>query len=302
MRKSNWLVPIIAILLLAACSVPPPPAPTATPAPTVPPTATPLPTPTPTPTPLPPVPLTITWPPSVAALDEVTIRVELPGLLERDPDARVQAWVVNPDVTQRWEFSMQPLGDGIFVAEEPLQLPLQSPPGDWLLRIFVFTDAAVSGDSMLRFRPEPIPLWELEGLVRPGVTLVLPQFFAGQQTVGDEVSGGWLWSDGDGQLSLWWVPGPAEPLTEDTAQMLAEASRPEQMTATAVPVTVEGVQSLEWNGLPAVAFAERWPEGPAQALVVQGTDRWLYLLRIRALAGDEISPMLHEIQATFRVE
>jgi len=67
-------------------------------------------------------------------------------------------------------------------------------------------------------------------------------------------------------------------------------------------VELLGVEPVEWAGLPAFRFVERWPEGSAEALVVQGPDRWLYLLRVRGLRGETIPPLLWDIQASFRLE
>jgi hypothetical protein len=36
-------------------------------------------------------------------------------------------------------------------------------------------------------------------------------------------------------------------------------------------------------------------------LILQGDDHWLYILRIRALDGSAIPPLLWDIQAGFRV-
>jgi hypothetical protein len=67
-------------------------------------------------------------------------------------------------------------------------------------------------------------------------------------------------------------------------------------------VEVVGVETAEWSGLTGYRFEERWPEGPAETLVLQGPDLWLYLLRVRSLAGPDISPLLRDIQASFTVQ
>ncbi len=289
--------PNVALLLLLASSLPlagcaaapPPPTPTALPLPS------PTPAPTPTPTPLPPIPLSIPWPDEVSALEDIPVRVVLPGLAERDPAAQVWVRVSDPDHRVWWEANLERDDDVTYVAPL-LHLPLEPKPGAWTLTVMVRSAAEVTGERTHRFRPAPVPLRTLSGLVREGVTLSVPQAFTATHAEGDELSGARVWAGGGGEVGLWWAPGPAEPLSLDTARLLAAASRPPS-----VEVETPSVEPVEWDGLAAFSFAERWSEGVAEALVVQGPDHWLYLLRVRAVGQQDIPPLLREIEASFRV-
>lgn len=279
-------------LLVAGCGPQEAPA-TATPLPT----PTPIPTPTPTPTPVPPIPLTIRWPASVSALEEVEVVVELPGLAERDPEALLWVWVTDPLYRLFWYSDLEQAEDGTYVALDLLHLPLETLPGDWQLNLLILCDAAVSGERTMHFCPESVPLQDLSGQVRAGLVLHIPQAFAAARQEGDEVAGGRVWTVAGGAVGLWWVPGPAEPLSQDTAQVMVDATLPDSEAAEVVEV-----EPVEWGELTGFRFTERWSEWPAETLVVQGPDRWLYLLRVRALDGEAIPPLLWAVQASFHLE
>lgn len=190
--------------------------------------------------------------------------------------------------------SLESDGEGGYIAPEPLHLPLVSPPGEWELRVAFQTTATITGERMIRFQPEPVPLRDLAG-VREGVYLPIPQSFSAVRAEGDQLAGWRTWIGAGGEVSLGWTPGPAEPLSQDTALMLVEAARSSGGT-----VELKSVESLRWAGLPAFRFVEQWSEGLAETVVVQGSDRWLYLLRIRMLNGEPIPPLLREIADAFR--
>jgi hypothetical protein len=286
-RARGWA--LLLSLLLAGCG--------STPSPTPSPAPTPTPAPTSTPTPLPPIPLTIHWPEAASALEAVTAQVELPHLEERDPAARVRAVVSDPLRRFWWRSDLEPVGDGFYAASLPLYLPLEPLPGDWRLIVIVSTAAKVSGETMLRFRPAAVPLHDLGDQIPAGVTLHVPQALPVVRAEGDQVAGSLVWAEAGGEVGLWWVPGPDEPLSQDTAQVMVEATYPGDDA-----VEVVNFEPTEWHERPAFHLLERWPEGPAEVLVLQGPDRWLYLLRVRALDGEMISPLLWDIQATLRVE
>jgi len=286
LHRLGWL-----LILLAACR---PALPSPSPSPTLIATALPTPTPHPTPTPLPPVPIAIRWPARVSALEDIVLRVDLPGLAERDPKARVWAQVSDPLYRLWWMSNLEPAEGGTYLAVKPLHLPLKPPPGEWRLRVSLLTTAPVSGERTLRFTPEPVPLRDLSTEVRPGIEIQIPRAFAATWAGGDDVSGGRVWTGAGGEVGLWWIPGPAEPLSEDTARMLVEVTLGEG-------AEVLAAEPVEWAGLPGFRFQERWPQGPGEALVVQGKDHWLVLLRVRALNGEQIPPLLEEIRAGFRV-
>jgi hypothetical protein len=291
------LVLLLLLLLGSGCAARPV-APNATPrpAPAVTPAPIPTPTLTPTATPIPPVPLIIRRPVSLSALEPFDVAVELPGLAERDPGARIWARVVDPLGQTLWEADLERVDGPLYRGPEPVRLPLLPPEGDWWLIVFVRSQAEVSGSRVLSFRPDPVAMHDLSGLVRPGIGLQVPQAFVLRNWMGDATSGGWMWDGGGGRVELWWLPGPAEPLTEDTARMVVEASLPEEES-----VGLPQVEPVEWGGQPGFRFREEWSDGPGEAVVVQGPDRWLYLIRVRAFDGGPISPLLRQVQATFRL-
>jgi hypothetical protein len=229
-------------------------------------------------------------------LEPFDVAVELPGLADRDPNARVWARVVDPQGQVHWEADLQRADGPLYRGPEPVRLPLLPPEGDWWLIIFIRSQTEVSGSRSLSFRPDPVPMHEFRDPIRSTIELQVPQAFVLRDWMGDAVSGGWMWDGGGGRVELWWLPGPAEALTEDTARMVVDATLPEAST-----VEIAQVEAVEWGDQPGFRFGEEWTDGPGDALVVQGPDRWLYLVRVRAFDGADISPLLREIQATFRV-
>jgi hypothetical protein len=68
------------------------------------------------------------------------------------------------------------------------------------------------------------------------------------------------------------------------------------------PPQVTGVEQIEWEGQRAFLFSESWhgPDGgPSEAMVVQGPDFWLYVLRIRGRGGAPIPLILYQVRDTF---
>lgn len=294
-RGTCPILPAVAVLLgllLTGCA-----GSASVPSPTALPPATVAPTPDPTATPIPAVALAVSWPADASALEDITLEVQLPELVERDPDASVRARILDPAGQVWWESDLAAAEGGIYRAVEPLHLPLEPLPGDWRLTVFIDAAVPVNGARTILFRPDPVPLRDLSGQVRPGIGLVVPRPFAVVRYEGDEVAGARVWTRGAAEVGLWWVPGPAERLTQDTAQMLVDATTP-----TDAPVELAAVEAIEWHDLPGFRFRERWTDGPAEALVVQGPDRWLVLLRVRALDGGPVPALLLDIQASFRME
>ncbi len=280
-------------LLAVGCGAPTPsPAPAPTPSPA------PSPTPSPTPTPMPPVPMTIRFPETVSALEGVTVTVELPGLAQRDSGARVWARVFPPGSREPvWESPLEPSEGGMYVSPRPIYFPLEPIPGDWRLFIEVQSDLPIRGGRWFRFWQAPLPFWDLTGQVPGEVSLPVPQPFALIQQVGDRVAGGRVWQRGGERIELWWAPGPAEALTLDTAQMLEESTFPIGET-----VEIPSVEAITRGKRPGFRFYERWSDGPAEALLLQGSSRYLYLLRVRVSGGDALTPLLREIQAAMTVK
>jgi len=303
-----------AVLLVVGCGAPAPsPTPTLTPSPA------PSPTPSPTPTPLPPVPLTIRFPETVSALEGVTVTVELPGLAQRDPQARVWARVFRPSVGDPvwkwepevqgwaqdgppgvymlvWESLLERAGNGAYVSPQPVYFSLEVVPGDWYLFVDIQSPVPARGGRWFRFRQEPVPFWDLAGQVPGEVSLPVPQPFIPIQQEGDLVAGGRVWQRGGERIELWWAPGPAKPLTLDTAQMLVEATFPIGET-----VEISSVETITRGKRPGFLFREQWSDGPAEALLLQSSSRYLYLLRVRVWGPGELTPLLREIQAAMQV-
>lgn len=292
------IVPICtALVFLAACAptVLPPtliPTPTAT----LTPPPTPTPSPTPTVTPIPPLVLTIRWPGRVSALEPVPVEVELvppPGI---SVTAAVRALVFDPEGEVYARFDLTPREGNLYVADESLQLPLQPAEGDWRLIVGVRSELDVEGERELVFQPIPIRFRDLTDVLPARADMRVPQDFAEVESQGDRVAGGRVWRYGGGEVALWWAPGPIEPLLLNTAVVMAEA------TYGVDAPSVTDVEETEWQGQTAFLFHEEWPGadgGPGEALVVQGPDDWLYVLRVRAIGGKAIPSLLHQVWKTF---
>ena len=297
--RCRFYVPLCMLLVwLAACTpVTPSPTLTPTPAPTFTPSPTPIPSPTPTATPIPPLALTIRWPGRVWALEPVPVEVVLvppPGV---NVTAEVRATVLGPDGRPYQTFDLAPREGHRYAAEERLQLPLNPLAGDWRLLVSVQSELAVEGRRELVFQPTPIRFYDLASALPAGVNMRVPWNFVQMVLQGDTVAGGRVWHHGDGELALWWAPGPTEPLVLDNAVVMLEATYD-----TDTPPQVQDVEEREWQGQVAFLFHEQWPGtdgGPAEALVVQGPDYHLYVLRIRALGGTAIPPLLRQVWETF---
>lgn len=286
----------LSLMFLAACT--PTTFPTLVPtlAPSPLPTSTPIPSPTPTATPIPLLALTIHWPEQVSALQPVPIEVDLlppPGIVVT---ATVYAVVRIPGGGHYQSFDLQPAGDNRYISTEPLQLPLQAREGDWRLEVIVRSTVEVTGERRLLFRPAPVRFRDLTAVLPAGVTLLVPQNFEEVLASGDAVAGARVWRHGNGELGLWWAPGPAEPLLFNNALVMLE-------TTYGLSAPAPSFEEMTWQGQTAFLFHEDWPGaegGPGEALVVQGPDDWLYVLRVRALDGNEIPALLRMVGETFR--
>jgi len=317
-RRAGYLV-VTVLSLTAACAqvrlpalpslptltpvIPASPTPTSTATPTALPTLTPTPTatPTPTPTPIPPQKLTIHWPDKVSALEPVPIAV---GVV---PPRGVEATTILTAVVRHsqagliYTAPLLPQGDFIYAAEEPLRLPLVPPPGTYRLIILLHSPIDVAGDRVLYFEPSPIPIHDLapgsERGVHEGVALAVPLEFAEVVAEGGPWAGRRIWLAPEAEVALWWAPGPTEPLLASNAMVMLESTHDLE-----APPQVLGVTEMEWLGERAFHFRERWPGikgGPAEALVVQGPDFWLYVLRIRARGGASIPYIVELVRETF---
>ncbi len=293
----------VSLLLLAACAPVTPlptPSPTSIPTRTLTPSPTSTPSPTPTATPIPPLILNIRWPEQVSALEPVSIEVELlppPGV---SVTPTVRAAVVGPD-QNRWQVDLTSRDGNRYTAEELLQLPLEPPEGNWRLMVYVESELPVTGKRVLVFQPLPISFHDLTGALHAGVDMRVPLDFVAAEAQGDRWAGGRVWRYGDGEIALWWAPGPTEPLLLDNALVMLETTHDPNN-----PPQVLDVEETDWRGQTAFLFHEEWraewrgTDGcPAEALVIQGPDHWLYVLRVRTIDGDLIPPILRQVRETF---
>jgi hypothetical protein len=285
-------------MLLAACAPAPP---TLLPTPARAPSPTPIPSPTPTATPIPPLALTIRWPEQVSALRPVPIEVRLvppPGV---SVTATVHATVIGPQGIPYWLFDLAPREGNLYTADEMVQFPLEPSEGDWRLMVRVQSTLDVVGERAVVFQPDPIVFRDLTDDLPAGVSLHVPQDFVEMVAQGDPWAGGRVWRYADGELALWWAPGPVKPLLLSNAVVMLEATHDPD-----APPRVLGVEETEWQGQTAFLFHEAWPGdlpgaegGPAEALVVQGPDYWLYVLRVRALGVEAVPPLFRQVWDTF---
>lgn len=282
------------VVLLAACA---PSTPTATPTPSLTPSPTATSTPTPTPTPIPPITLSVHWPKQVPALDPPPVKVELIPPADVTVTATVSAAVFDPEGARYWSSELHPQADQTtYAAESPLQLPLEPMAGDWQLKVKVDASLDVVGAQEMRFRPILPPLHDLSGVPDP-IQIDVPRAFTKMSQVGDQTAGGRTWQYENGTLELWWAPGPAKPLLLNNAIVMLEATYEELNTP-----DVTDVQEIQPDGQPGFLFQEDWPGaegGPGKALVIQGPDAWLYLVRVRTLGGDEIPSLINQVWSTF---
>ena len=229
----------------------------------------------------------------------VPVEVEVLPPPESSVTTMLSAFVRDPGGRRYWQAELLPQGGNLFTAAEPLHLPLVPPEGDWRLTVLVESNLEVRGERVLYFAPVPIPFYDLRGdpTVHAGFDLWVPQAFRQTTAVGDAWAGGRVWRHQDGELSLYWAPGPVEPLSLNTAVVMFEAGYDPKVT-----VSLTDVQDMEWQGQIGFLFQERWPEpagGPGESLIVQGPDYWLYVLRLRALGQSAIPSLLRQVGATF---
>ena len=306
----------VALLTLAACVAPTPtpanptptvalvstPASTPTLAPTLTPTQIPTPSPVPSPTPIPPLELAILWPGEVSALEPVPIEIDL--AVPRDVGVAIEARAVvfGPGLVHYGRFDLLPQGGERYASAEPLQLPLEPGTGeDWRMMVAVIREPALGlvGDRSVTFRPAPLVFHDLSGALPAGVKLLVPRDFIQGEARGDTWAGGRGWQHDDGAVSLWWAPGPTESLLYNNALVMLEATY-----VSDTPTFVPEVEEMEWQGNTAFLFREQWPGaggGPGEAMVAQGPDFWLYVLRVRSVGGENVPPILRQVWETFAI-
>ncbi len=291
---------ILSLALLAACASPSSPTATFTaqpmPTDTPFPSPTPIPTPTPTATPIPPVEIVLRWPERVSALEPAAIEVALippPGVVLT---AVVRATVSDPLGARWWRGDLIHQGDHVYTSEELLRFPLDPPEGSWLLFVHVQTDLDAVGKRHIAFRPATIPFRDLSDVLPEGASMRVPEAFVEIVAQGDQWAGGRVWRHANGQIGLWWAPGPVEPLLLNNAIVMLEATHDPENS----PRVSKGAETT-WHDQTAYHFQETWPDfkTPGQALVIQGPDYWLYVLRTCSLDDEPIPQVLLTVSETF---
>jgi hypothetical protein len=293
---------LLVIAGLAACATPTP-SPTVTATPTA--TATPVPTWTPTPvptaTPIPPAELKIDWPSTVSPLTPVPVEVALVAPPDIDAHAQISATVMDPEAKVYATFELAAADGERYQSAELLQLPLEPLPGYWWLILHVESRLPVVGKPAVFFEAASVAYRDLTGVLPEAVTLKVPQGFEVAAAQGDPWAGGRIWAHHDGEVSLWWAPGPTEALLLNNAIAMVEATYAADERYQSWP-TVSEVVETTWQGRPAFQFPEHWPEpdgGEGQAWVIQGDDFWLYVLRVRTRNAAP-PPSLHmQVARTF---
>jgi hypothetical protein len=182
-----------------------------------------------------------------------------------------------------------------YYADKKLQLPLNPLGGYWWVIAEVESNVDVEGETVHFFIPEQVHFRPLDGLIPASVSLRVPINFRETASQGDLYAGSRIWQHNDGQIGLWWAPGPTENLLFSNAVTMLEATFPDSGS----PVMVDIVES-EWHGRVTFVANLIWPDSqPGMAWVVQDADYWLYILDIRTLDGEKIPPLIEEVASTF---
>jgi hypothetical protein len=174
---------------------------------------------------------------------------------------------------------------------------MEPPEGDWLLVVYVRSTLEVVGKRYLNFRPIPISFRDLTTVLPTGVDMHVPQDFVEIVAEGDQWAGVRVWHFDGSEIALWWAPGPIEPLQLNNAIVMLEATHdPEN------PPGVLNAEETEWQGRKAFLFREDWRQDQpvaSEALVVQGANHWLYVLRMRTTGDTDVSPLMRQVWETF---
>lgn len=303
MKRPCYSIFCLILILLTACGPQAPLPPAGTPTATLPPTHTPTPLPTwtptltPTPTPVPPLMVNVTWPEQVSALEAPLVIVDVTLPTGITPDIAISAKIYDPTAAVHDTFDLVRQSASHYVSAVPLQLPLDAHAGHWWLIVHVETELDVIGERVLPFKTIPLEFRTLTDTLPVGINMRVPLAFTEVITQGNQYAGGRVWRHGDGEIALWWAPGPTEPLLLNNAVVMLEATHNSN-----APSTAEFIEETEWQGQAAFRFQEQWPGrqgGPAKVWVIQGKNDWLYVLRVRAVGTDPVPPLMDEIAATF---
>jgi hypothetical protein len=254
----------------------------------------------PTATPIPPAELAVRWPDTVSPLTPVPVEAVLaqpPGV---QAHAEISATVMDPEAQVYATFDLVSEGSGLYRSADPLQLPLEPQPGYWWLIVHVSSQLPVIGDPARFFQTSPVAYRDLNGLPAD-VQMRVPAAFTEVLAQGDAWAGGRVWVFGDGEVALWWAPGPTEELLLNNALVMLESAHAADPRNEELPSLSEATPTT-WQERPAFEFPERWPGsdgGPGRAWVIQGPDLWLYAVRVRALGVEEVPSLHAEVARTF---
>ena len=298
----RYLTAMLVIFVMAACTptlesiqLPdtvntPTPKPSRTPLPTW------TPTPVPTATPIPPANVRVNWPYAANALEPIPIEVEFiipPGVAA---EVRIEVSVMDPAAETYGVFHLNNRDGSRFYSDESLQLPLDPLGGYWFVIADIDTPLEVEGLPVKFFIPEQIHFRPIDDILPPRVRLRIPIAFSDISSQGDLFAGSRTWKHKDGQIGLWWAPGPTENLLLSNAVTMLEATFPADN-----PPVIADVAETEWYGRMTFVVNLVWPDGePGVAWIVQDTDYWLYVLEIHALQGGKIPTLIEEVASTFR--
>ena len=241
--------------------------------------------------------VSILWPEQVSAMEPAVITVDVVQPYGVRFPIDVSATVMDPEAQTYGTFDLRWQEGTRYAADAPVRFPFEPLPGYWWVIVHVETGLPVSGERALFFEPTPIDFRVLTDTLPIDVTLRIPQAFDEVVALGDQWAGGRVWQYDDGEIALWWAPGPTEDLLLNNAIVMLETTHDDEN-----PPDVLSVEQTEWQGRTAFLFQEMWPDrsgGPSEAWVIQDGDFWLYVLRVRALDGDTIPALMREVGATF---
>jgi hypothetical protein len=255
--------------------------------------------------------LHVHWPKTrISILPPQPIEIELIAPSDIEVKANVLSSVLDPTGERYGLFVLRPSDDAApngvnprrYISERPLQLPLQPLDGEWHLVVAVQSNVRVTGDQVHRFEPAPLSFCILTDTLHAGVNLKVPRIFEVVFAQGTPWAGGRVWRYQGGEVALWWAPGPLEPLLPSNALVMLETTYKLD-----TPPKILKAEEAQWPGanpdsVPAVfLFHEMWPGpggGPAEAYVLQGSDHWLYVLRMRAVGQDTIPSLIRQVGHT----
>jgi hypothetical protein len=216
-------------------------------------------------------------------------------------DVRFSATVINPEGKIHAAFALTEHEGDRYYSSELLHLPLEPMQGLWWVTVRVESALEYVGIPVFSFQADPVVFRDLTPVLPAGVALRLPEGFEEVVVQGDLLAGGRVWTHGQGEVGLWWAPGPTQELLWNNALVMLEATYPaDERYAPPAPPTE--VLPLQWQGRTAFEFAEMWPDaegGPGTAWVIQGADFRLYVLRARAVGVSEIPALLVDVAHTF---